>query len=109
MIRRPPRSTLFPYTTLFRSIDGLRDVSFLTSDLLTNDEPMEMRELPRSLIIIGGGYIALEVGPIFHRFRVQGTLLATEEQLLAHGLRRAARQAIRRSLGKEMRRGFTSV
>src|SRR2546422_1918510 len=25
MIRRPPRSTLFPYTTLFRSIDELRD------------------------------------------------------------------------------------
>src|SRR2546425_9326033 len=25
MIRRPPRSTLFPYTTLFRSLD-LRDV-----------------------------------------------------------------------------------
>src|SRR2546422_10352681 len=23
MIRRPPRSTLFPYTTLFRSVDGL--------------------------------------------------------------------------------------
>src|SRR3989442_10682297 len=27
MIRRPPRSTLFPYTTLFRSVDGaIRDV-----------------------------------------------------------------------------------
>src|SRR3989441_9574939 len=25
MIRRPPRSTLFPYTTLFRSLDGLAD------------------------------------------------------------------------------------
>src|SRR6266576_2586369 len=25
MIRRPPRSTLFPYTTLFRSDDGRRD------------------------------------------------------------------------------------
>src|SRR3712207_8616620 len=24
MIRRPPRSTLFPYTTLFRSADGQR-------------------------------------------------------------------------------------
>src|SRR2546430_10139672 len=24
MIRRPPRSTLFPYTTLFRSFTGLR-------------------------------------------------------------------------------------
>src|SRR5437773_8268185 len=30
MIRRPPRSTLFPYTTLFRSIEELqRDVGFL--------------------------------------------------------------------------------
>src|SRR3712207_8416767 len=26
MIRRPPRSTLFPYTTLFRSVDAVRDV-----------------------------------------------------------------------------------
>src|SRR2546422_1930434 len=25
MIRRPPRSTLFPYTTLFRSVDGVSD------------------------------------------------------------------------------------
>src|SRR3712207_8816770 len=24
MIRRPPRSTLFPYTTLFRSLQGVR-------------------------------------------------------------------------------------
>src|SRR2546422_11483300 len=24
MIRRPPRSTLFPYTTLFRSLEGIR-------------------------------------------------------------------------------------
>src|SRR5438270_3917117 len=27
MIRRPPRSTLFPYTTLFRSHVGLRNLS----------------------------------------------------------------------------------
>src|SRR2546430_4228792 len=26
MIRRPPRSTLFPYTTLFRSLGGFLDV-----------------------------------------------------------------------------------
>src|SRR2546430_13284703 len=25
MIRRPPRSTLFPYTTLFRSAEGVRN------------------------------------------------------------------------------------
>src|SRR5438067_8831286 len=27
MIRRPPRSTLFPYTTLFRSVDGDLDLA----------------------------------------------------------------------------------
>src|SRR3712207_9123862 len=30
MIRRPPRSTLFPYTTLFRSI---KELSFTTGDV----------------------------------------------------------------------------
>src|SRR5258708_22793301 len=29
MIRRPPRSTLFPYTTLFRSAFNSRDLGFL--------------------------------------------------------------------------------
>mgnify|MGYP002411539453 CR=1 FL=1 len=33
MIRRPPRSTLFPYTTLFRSLpDGVRFVTSLEVD-----------------------------------------------------------------------------
>src|SRR3712207_7028278 len=31
MIRRPPRSTLFPYTTLFRSLDGLRPLPIFGS------------------------------------------------------------------------------
>src|SRR5256885_6232763 len=34
MIRRPPRSTLFPYTTLFRSLGDLSlEVRFLVDDL----------------------------------------------------------------------------
>src|SRR3712207_7785169 len=39
MIRRPPRSTLFPYTTLFRSIHG---VAFATTGTPTIDIPMEL-------------------------------------------------------------------
>src|SRR5574337_1086135 len=31
MIRRPPRSTLFPYTTLFRSAAGLGSLGFVTT------------------------------------------------------------------------------
>src|SRR3712207_8381144 len=35
MIRRPPRSTLFPYTTLFRSVDDLaEDLASLLALLL---------------------------------------------------------------------------
>src|SRR3712207_7945071 len=30
MIRRPPRSTLFPYTTLFRSNDGIGAVGLMS-------------------------------------------------------------------------------
>jgi mercuric reductase len=66
-------------------INGLRGVPFLTSDLLTNDEPMEMWELPLSLIVLGGGYIALELGQMFHRFGVEVTILQRNAQLLAHG------------------------
>src|SRR3989454_7976101 len=31
MIRRPPRSTLFPYTTLFRSVDSLMHLPPVTA------------------------------------------------------------------------------
>src|SRR5688572_32675754 len=33
MIRRPPRSTLFPYTTLFRSLRALHEADRLLGDL----------------------------------------------------------------------------
>src|SRR2546422_10636728 len=35
MIRRPPRSTLFPYTTLFRSLAGAASVGGLVLGLIT--------------------------------------------------------------------------
>src|SRR5258708_9461070 len=34
MIRRPPRSTLFPYTTLFRSISYISKMLMLSSSVL---------------------------------------------------------------------------
>ena len=66
-------------------IEGLSDVPYLTSDLLTNDEPMELTECPRSLLIVGGGYIALELGQMFSRFGSKVTILERNKQLLAHG------------------------
>src|SRR5438876_8415209 len=45
MIRRPPRSTLFPYTTLFRSVLELRpDGSYAI-----NGQPQELSQLDQAL------------------------------------------------------------
>lgn len=66
-------------------IPGLTDVPYLTSDLLTHGEEMELRELPPSLIIIGGGYIALELGQMFARLGSTVTIVLREGQFLASG------------------------
>src|SRR5438045_5349757 len=44
MIRRPPRSTLFPYTTLFRSDSEIADIAIETKSLAENPEG-ELAEL----------------------------------------------------------------
>src|SRR5256885_8814212 len=54
MIRRPPRSTLFPYTTLFRSADCQKRIAQLKSRLLTNAKVQEgdaPAETPQDLIV----------------------------------------------------------
>src|SRR5258705_3205376 len=43
MIRRPPRSTLFPYTTLFRSLRGLpSSVRIVVEQLPASTHPMDV-------------------------------------------------------------------
>jgi mercuric reductase len=63
-------------------IEGLNQVSYLTSDLLTSDEEQELKELPESLVIIGGGYIALELGQMFRRFGTQVVILERSQVIL---------------------------
>ena len=46
MIRRPPRSTLFPYTTLFRSADSLSNVTVFGNELT---HLRDVRYAPQSL------------------------------------------------------------
>src|SRR5256885_9607605 len=62
MIRRPPRSTLFPYTTLFRSIRRV----FQALRITVNDEFGALENLLRVLpsIVKSGGRIAILT---FHR------------------------------------------
>jgi len=64
------------------AIEGLADVPYLTSDLLTSGEEQELTEAPESLIVIGGGYIAVELGQMFSRFGSRVTILERGARLL---------------------------
>ncbi|MBI1373375.1 MAG: mercury(II) reductase [Phycisphaera sp.] len=83
------------------AINGLDDVPHLTSDLLASDEHMELTTLPDSLIIVGGGYIALELGQMFQRFGSQVTIVERSDQLLTHGYEPEVGKAIESVMREE--------
>ena len=58
-------------------LDGLTSVDYHTSDTV-----MRLPELPRSMIIIGGGYISAEFAHIFSAFGTSVTVLNRSEVLL---------------------------
>src|SRR3712207_8263347 len=54
MIRRPPRSTLFPYTTLFRSLGGTRVSSLLLSRVIGQPLLCDVATARAVLAFLGG-------------------------------------------------------
>jgi pyruvate/2-oxoglutarate dehydrogenase complex dihydrolipoamide dehydrogenase (E3) component len=59
-------------------IPGLGDAKLLNSASI-----MELDELPRHLLIIGGGYIGVEFGQMFRRFGSEVTIIQRDKQLLS--------------------------
>jgi pyruvate/2-oxoglutarate dehydrogenase complex dihydrolipoamide dehydrogenase (E3) component len=59
-------------------VDGLNRVPSLDSTSI-----MELEALPKHLLIVGGGYIAIEFGQMFRRYGSQVTIIERGEQLLA--------------------------
>ncbi len=59
-------------------IPGLRESGFITSN-----EALELKELPRSIALIGGGVIALELGQHFSRMGVEVHLFSRSEYVLS--------------------------
>jgi len=57
-------------------IPGLDTVPYLTSDLLDADEAGRLTELPASLIVLGGGYVAVELAQMFSRLGSRVTMIA---------------------------------
>jgi glutathione reductase (NADPH) len=49
---------------------------------ITSNEAFELKELPRRILIVGGGYIALEFACLFHRLGSEVTLVHRGEKVL---------------------------
>jgi pyruvate/2-oxoglutarate dehydrogenase complex dihydrolipoamide dehydrogenase (E3) component len=60
------------------SLPGLDQVPFLDSTMI-----MELGEVPRHLLILGGGYVAIEFGQMFRRFGAEVTIVERGAQLLS--------------------------
>lgn len=50
--------------------------------ILSSTEALELSRIPQSLIVIGGGYIGVELGQTFARFGTQVTILEGEDRIL---------------------------
>ncbi|HEY8297742.1 MAG TPA: dihydrolipoyl dehydrogenase [Candidatus Baltobacteraceae bacterium] len=59
-------------------IPGLREAGFIDSD-----GALELRELPKSLVVLGGGYIGCELGQFFARMGVRVTIVLRSKHLLS--------------------------
>lgn len=60
------------------SINGIEN----TKNVYTSTTIMELEELPKKLVIIGGGYIGLEFASIYSNFGSQVTILEAGEDIL---------------------------
>jgi pyruvate/2-oxoglutarate dehydrogenase complex dihydrolipoamide dehydrogenase (E3) component len=59
-------------------IDGLSSCS-----ILDNETIMELDIVPRHLMVIGGGYVGLEFGRMFHRFGSEVTIIHRSDHILS--------------------------
>jgi len=65
------------------AIPGLETVPYLTSDLLDADELGRLADLPESLIVLGGGYVAVELAQMFARLGSRVTIVQRSGGLLS--------------------------
>lgn len=63
--------------TLIPPIDGLDQIEWYDNRTI-----MEVDEVPPHLLVIGGGYIGLEFGQMFHRFGSKVTIFHSGERIL---------------------------
>jgi pyruvate/2-oxoglutarate dehydrogenase complex dihydrolipoamide dehydrogenase (E3) component len=80
--------TLLESKKIFINTGGIARIPLIPGldaiQYLTNENIMDMTELPEHLIVLGGGYIGLEFGQMFGRFGSLVTVIHNGEQIVSH-------------------------
>ncbi|WP_409346534.1 dihydrolipoyl dehydrogenase [Paenibacillus sp. MBLB4367] len=67
--------------------------------ILSSTEALELKEIPKSMIVIGGGYIGIELGQTFAKFGTKVTVLEGSDMVLP-GFEKEFSQLVARNLKK---------
>jgi len=82
---------------------ALNGVTLDYERIITSTEALKLKEVPKHLVVVGGGVIGLELGSVFHRLGAEVTVVEFADAILP---------TMDKGLGKEMQRllkkaGFT--
>lgn len=74
---------------------GLPGIEVDKKRIITSTEALELKEIPKHLIVIGGGVIGLELGSVYHRLGAEVSVVEYADSVIA---------SMDKGLGKEMGR-----
>jgi dihydrolipoamide dehydrogenase len=68
--------------------------------ILSSTEALELQEIPKSMIVVGGGYIGVELGQMYAKFGTKVTILEGTKTILP-GFEQEATRFVQRNLKKQ--------
>jgi dihydrolipoamide dehydrogenase len=68
--------------------------------IITSTEALEMKEVPKNLILVGGGVIGLELGSVYARLGAKVSVLEYADSIIS---------TMDKSLGKELQKSLTKI
>ncbi|GIP37544.1 dihydrolipoyl dehydrogenase [Paenibacillus sp. J31TS4] len=76
--------------------------------ILSSTEALELKELPKSLVVIGGGYIGVELGQMYSKFGTKVTILEGSDAILP-GFEKDLPKLVKKNLDKTGVEVFTKA
>ena len=76
--------------------------------VLTSDDILDIQQIPKSLAVIGGGVVGIELGQVFNSFGSEVTVVEMMDRIIP-GVDRESSETLRKELEKKGMKIFTST